>query len=403
MSDERLQTIQRLQFSDKPAAESALLDFVRETFPDLGAEAVDLRPKAVSLNSFNGLLTVRGGRQLFFKTHVEPGSVIGEYYNASLLAEAGYPIIQPVYSSTEYGKQLLIYEVIDAPSVFDVAREIELGLRDSEHLRALGKAQKEADRTLMDIYRRTLAEQSAEDSARAPIHQLFYHRLGGRYASFYAESGQPFALPGAEMAWSDLLRRRWVINGNAYQGTLEEAIERARHVLNPAQACWSVVGHGDAHNGNVFYTSGGLVYFDPAFGGRHNVLLDIVKPLFHNVYATWMYHPAEVAAKLHITWEDDGTTIRVQHNYEPSQVRKMFLLTKYTEVLLPLLRLVRPEGWRETLKLALMCCPLLTMNLADRARFPPEIGLLGLSYVVEMGLTPDGPPADLNRLLAAVG
>jgi len=56
---------------------------------------VELRPLAVSLNSFNGFLTLRDGSKLFYKTHVEPGSVIDEYYNTTLLAEAGYPIIKP--------------------------------------------------------------------------------------------------------------------------------------------------------------------------------------------------------------------------------------------------------------------------------------------------------------------
>src|SRR5258707_14685184 len=125
--DSRLQRIQALQFRDKAAAERLLLDFVRETFPQLDVIAVELRPLAVSLNSFNGFLTLRDGSRLFYKTHVEPGSVIDEYYNSTLLAEAGYPVVQPRYTSTEYGKQFLIYDVIESPSVFDVGREIELG------------------------------------------------------------------------------------------------------------------------------------------------------------------------------------------------------------------------------------------------------------------------------------
>jgi hypothetical protein len=44
-----------------------------------------------------------------------------------------------------------------------------------------------------------------------------------------------------------------------------------------------------------------------------------------------------------------------------------------------------PDRWREQLKAALLCCPLLTMNLTDATRFPPEIALLGLAYAVEMG------------------
>jgi len=48
---------------------------------------VELRPLAVSLNSFNGFLTLANGGRLFFKTR-GPGSVIGEYYNSKLLADA---------------------------------------------------------------------------------------------------------------------------------------------------------------------------------------------------------------------------------------------------------------------------------------------------------------------------
>src|SRR5258707_10041489 len=128
-SDSRLQHIQQLQYTDRAAAEALLLAFIREVFPALDVIGVELRPLAVSLNSFNGFLTLRDGSRLFYKTHVEPGSVIDEYYNSTLLAEAGYPVIQPRFASTEYGKQFLIYDVITSPSVFDVARAIELNGR----------------------------------------------------------------------------------------------------------------------------------------------------------------------------------------------------------------------------------------------------------------------------------
>src|SRR6185436_13644998 len=226
---------------------------------------------------------------LFYKTHVEPGSVIHEYYNTSLLADAGYPIIRPVYASTEYGKQFLIYDVIESPSVFDVAHAIDRGERDD--LPALTEAQNRADDDLLKIYLRTLEMQSAEEAGKAAVHQLFYHRLGARYSQFY--EGKNIRLPGTQLSWDTLLERKWTINGIEYGGTLGEAIERARQEIRPQQAGWSVIGHGDAHNGNVFFTPEGLVYFDPAFGGRHHPLLDLTKPLFHNVFATWMYHPNE--------------------------------------------------------------------------------------------------------------
>jgi hypothetical protein len=399
-NDDLLQRIQALQFQDKAAAEALLLEFVRQTFPDLNASAVELRPLAVSLNSFNGFLTLADGRRLFFKTHVEPGSVIHEYYNSKLLADAGYPVIQPVYSSTEYGKQLLIYDVIESPSVFDVARAIERGERDD--LAALTEAQHRADADLLQIYLSTFEMQPAEEAAKAAVHQLFYHRLGTRYEQFYA--GKTLDLPGACLAWDELLRRKWIVNGNTSDTTLSEAIGTAGNLLNlekiaaqlKLDSFGSVVGHGDAHNGNVFFIPEGLMYFDPAFGGRHHPLMDLAKPLFHNVFATWMYHPQEVATTLNLDWRDDGTTITVEHDYRPSACRRMFFESKIELVFKPLLDELRKRGdpffalkiWKSYLKSALMCCPLLTMNLADSNRFPPTITLLGLCYTVEMGIYP---------------
>src|SRR5689334_7258442 len=99
MTDDILYHIQTLQFHDKLAAEQLLATFIRDMF-SLPVKSVELRPLAVSLNSFNGFLTLDDGKKLFFKTHAEPDNVITEYYNAQRLADAGYPVIQPIFSST---------------------------------------------------------------------------------------------------------------------------------------------------------------------------------------------------------------------------------------------------------------------------------------------------------------
>jgi hypothetical protein len=395
-SDSQLRHIQALQFTDKAAAEALLLTLLAQIFPQLAVSAVELRPLAVSLNSFNGYLSTADGRRYFFKTHVEPESIIGEYYNSNLLLEAGYPVIRPLLASTEYGRQMLIYDLISAPSVFDVARQLEqanVAATDLDFL-ALTSAQNQADDLLWGYYQQTLTWQAAESAAVAPVHQLFHHRLEGRYQTFYAD--KEFSLPdGQTLLWEDLLKYRWNINGVDYP-PLGQQIALARQVLTPAQQGWAVVGHGDAHNGNVFFTSEGLRYFDPAFGGKHHPLLDLTKPLFHNVNATWMYHPAEVAANLQISLHNDGHSLHVTHNYRPSPVRQMFWQSKLTRVYRPLLALLKKQQHPHDLAdpvaylgSALLCCPLLTLNLADRARFPAEIGLLGLCWAASVGHHPD--------------
>lgn len=409
MSD-LLQKIRDLQHSDKSSAEALLLSFMRENLP-FDVTQVELTPLAVSLNSFNGFMTLSDGKRRFFKTHTETDTIIDEYYNAEMLAQAGYPVIQPIFKLTEPSKQMLIYEVIDDESVFDVAWKIETSA-DDDALGPLTTAQNRADKALLEFYRETLIEQQeAEAVAKAPIHQLFYHRLtGGRLDRFYG-NGQKITLPTGEHQLVDVRQVQWTINGQVYAVTLDDLIERAKRLLYPTQAGPAIVGHGDAHNGNVFFQRAAqppsLLYFDPAFAGHHHPLLDLVKPLFHNVFAMWMYFPQEKQASTTISLNATEGRWNVAYEYDLPQVRQMFLRSKVEHTLKPILIDLRERGllrpdWRAYLKAALFCCPFLTMNLAETGRFPADIALLGLAMSVEMGAESDNQRSLIDRMLDEV-
>lgn len=405
MTNTILQHIQTLQFKDKQAAEALLLSFIHDIF-DLDVELVELRPLAVSLNSFNGFLTLSNGSRLFFKTHTEPDNVIGEYYNAAILAKAGYPVIQPIYSSTEADKHLLVYEIIESPSVFDVAWEIENN--KNTLFAVLTLAQNNADDDLLRLYINTLDWQTAENAENAPVHQLFYHRLArGRLARFY-NPNQPINLPQKLSSMREVCSIKWQINGSFYRETLSDIIAKSIQLLAPGQAGPSIIGHGDAHNGNVFFhEQRSLLYFDPAFAGRHHPLLDLTKPLFHNVFAMWMYFPQEKQTKTTISLKINGDVWEVTHNYTLHPVRRMFLESKVKRVLIPALAELKNKGWldpnwRSFLKASLFCCPFLTMNLTDSSRFTPEISLLGLAMAVEMGAESTGERSLIDQILDEV-
>ncbi len=392
-----LQQIQHLQFTQKAEAERLLLDFINAVFP-LQVIACELRPQVISLNSFNGFITLVDGTRKFFKTHTEQDNVIDEYYNAGLLADAGYPVIQPIHSSTTAGQHLLIYDVIQSPSVFEVAWQLE-HTDDPATLTALTQAQNAADDELFRIYQATFAGQTADQAGQAPIHQLFYHRLvGGRLKRFYEQEGA-FVLPDGTHTLQQVRAVRWSINGQVYHDSLNEIIKRAVYLLQPEQAAISVIGHGDAHNGNVFFQhaepdagrdASSLLYFDPAFAGRHHPLLDLVKPIFHNVFAMWMYYPHEKRQTTPIRFNPSDDVWMLEYDYALHPVRQMFLHSKVERTLTPTIIALAESGqlrpdWRAYIKAALFCCPFLTLNLADSNRFPPEVSLLGLAMAVEMG------------------
>ena len=405
-----LATIQHLQFSEREKAERLLQRwFVRHM--NLRTESVTLTPKPVSLNSFNGFYRA-DGQDYFFKTHVEEQASIQEYYHAELLHQAGYNIVMPLRTLHEEGRQMVIYPVVRWPVMFDLIRAIETGNADKVTIEMLAAAERGECERLLDIYQSTRASSTAGEHAQAPIHQLFWHRLvGGRLKSFYEgknvllptrpqgdRKGSPLPYTGGRepleesgLPFDELLGCRWVINGVAHRSTLGDLVERAKVVLNPARAAMTVLGHGDAHFGNVFLEHHSrYLYFDPAFAGRHTPLLDVVKPLFHNVFATWMYFPREIARTLQLSAIVRDGTLYIEHNYTLTPVRRAILQTKVEYLLTPLIAWLRaegglPEDWLEMMHLALMCCPLLTINLIDGERLPPTVSWLGLSLAVQIG------------------
>jgi phosphoglycolate phosphatase-like HAD superfamily hydrolase len=389
-----LATIQKMQFTEREKAERLLQRWFARHMK-LKTESVTLTPKAVSLNSFNGFYR-SGGKEYFFKTHIEEQGILEEYYNAEQLHQAGYNIVRPLRTMHEGGQQMVIYPVVHWPVMFDLMRAVEIGNAEEGTLEILVSAEKQECVRLLDIYQSTFAQSTAEEHAGAPIHQLFWHRLtGGRYKSFY--KGKLVQYPQGKhtqeegIPFNELLEFRWVINGISQRKTLGELVERAKVVLNPAQAALTIIGHGDAHFGNVFLENQNrFLYFDPAFAGRHSPLLDVIKPLFHNVFATWMYFPSDIAQDLQLTVSRRDLTITVEHNFTLTPVRQAILRTKVEHLLRPLILELRARDaltphWEEIIRLALMCCPLLTINLLDGEHIPLSISWLGLLLAVQTG------------------
>jgi hypothetical protein len=384
---------------NRPAAAAILIPFLKET---LGLEVshADLNADGYSLNSVNGILTLRTPYQdhdrLFFKFHQEEDEAKGvaEYYNSKLLEDAGWPVDVPVAARTFPGEAILLYTVRADARLADACRSAENG---DPHLVAL---QRNLDRHVAHSYLDTLHLAPRAEAAAESLHQLFFHRLvdegtthpGGRLRSFYLDA--EFTFPGLDrpLPWSELSTLRWRINGHLYEKTLGELFTEAIQVLDPAHLpdpCPAVLGHGDAHNANVWLEPDRLVTFDPAFAGSHlPALLAEIKPTFHNILAhpDWLYHPEE--CNVQATARLANGTLEVTHNWTLPPLRQEFLETKEQEIWKPLLQQVAPNhpNWQQTIRLALFCCPTLVLNLtAGAARHNPTTSLLGLSIALTCG------------------
>jgi hypothetical protein len=73
-----------------------------------------------------------------------------------------------------------------------------------------------------------------------------------------------------------------------------------------------------------------------------------------------------------------------------SAIRQAIWETKIEYLLKPLLVLLRehqalPPDWFDVWRLAMLCCPLLTVNLLDAERRPASICWLGLTQAIQIG------------------
>jgi Ser/Thr protein kinase RdoA (MazF antagonist) len=394
---------------DWAAAGQVVAELVRETF-GLDATSATLNRDRYSLNSLNGIVATAEGTEYFFKFHQEEGEgdTVAEYYRAETLREAGYPVDVPVYASREVGRQILLYGRRRDRRFADLCRAAELG--EIADMAPLVAAQEHLDRLIGERYLATLHRASGPEIAAEPIHRLFHarlvdpeapERLGGRARRFYV--GQSFAFPGVTVDWSDIAHRRWRINGVAYRLTLAALFEESRHILAPARLAGpAVVAHGDAHNANVWYEEAPgaaprLVFFDPAFAGRHvPALLAEIKATFHNIFAHpfWLYDAPLAAERYRAVVRPDGDDIVVEHDWRLSDLRAALLDSKARAVWRPLLAALKrrgqlPQDWRRVLRCALFCCPTLVMNLrAGGGAQNPVSSAIGLSVAVMAGSEP---------------
>jgi hypothetical protein len=406
------------------AAEAVIGRLIAGTF-GLPVVAVEINRDRYSLNSLNGFVATNDGRGFFFKFHQEEGETdtVGEYYRAEVLREAGFPVDMPLHVSGEVGRQILLYRRRSDPRLADLCRAVELGDAGAE-APPLVEAQRTLDRLISERYLATLHATTPAQVAAESIDRLFHARLvdpgtdgtlGGRARRFYVD--QEFRFPGASLPWRDLADKRWRINGVGYRHTLRELFEESRARLQPERlaAHGAVVAHGDAHNANIWVeVTGGtkqLVFFDPAFAGRHiPALLAEVKATFHNIFAhpLWLYDAPIADRRFNAAVAVAGDVVEVTTDWRLSPLRTSFLESKAQLVWRPLLAELAARGWlptdwRRILRCALFCCPTLVMDLraGGAADHTPITSAIGLSVAIMMGSEPDAADA-LLRMLDAI-
>lgn len=407
MSD--LFAISQLAKTDTAAAEKQLFTFVKKSFPELALKSIHIKKSEVSLNSVHGFLHTFD-HEYFFKFHTEENETktLGknEYYQSKELTAAGLPLINPLWQKTEPGNQFLIYEKIEAPTAFELFRELEIRyFPNQQYDLALKEKLLQAESHLLETQWRVakahLQWQERTAVKDSILHQLFFWRLVSpnntlpRSTLFYENA--VIDLAQKSISFAELKKKKWIINGIEYTESLEEVIQKAMQLLDPEkeEETAMTLGHGDDHNGNKFFIQDQFFLFDPAFAGLQPTLLSFVKATIHNTFLHpfWLYEPEKLEQHLELSYAITADSIQISHNWDLAEVSpiRLDILNLYKEkIWKPLLKELTqknmlPAYWKEYLRAAFFCCPFLVYNLTDSNKYSPVASLLALSKCIELG------------------
>lgn len=123
------------------------------------------------------------------------------------------------------------------------------------------------------------------------------HQLSGRVEAFYESSN--IQLPFLTLPWKDLIKKKWIVDGVAYQESLRDLIEMARTCLDPTNTRLISICHGDWHDMNIHVKKSDdhleeFVLLDCELAGENCVLGDAMVYLVYEAiqgdYLTPKYH-----------------------------------------------------------------------------------------------------------------
>ncbi len=387
-----------------PKRKAALFKiYIERAFPKVEVLNVEPTNTAAALYSVSGIVQLRwpNGKiqEVFGKIHIEantgslnPLGAANEYANAQLLAEANWPILQPLSKSNNPDYPLLLYPVQKEPALFD-----KLEASHTTGIVNITNAELEdLDQYNLKIGQREVESIKAgtiDEAINAPVQNLFLSRIkeGGRIDQWYKDDTS-FDLPGLEKAlsWKELLNMNWQINNHTFDITLQNIIDQARKNLSfeKEQKVFLTISHGDDHSGNVRLTKPPQV-FDPAFAGWNPASMDL-KALGHTGFlpmAAMYYYPKG----LEWTYKQDDQILIVTNNMTylpgyPVQEQLAKQIIDYRTI--PLLSAIKSKKKDISadilrIKSGLAVCALLTVNIAKLLTEPDgrAIGLLPIALM----------------------
>ncbi len=178
-----------------------------------------------------------------------------------------------------FGLEWALYEYIEGDLMIEKFIDSELRCKYKEFC-ILERDKEELLRKLHN-HRRLI---TFKDYMASKTNLLFYDRINGeRYKTFYL---------GSQNDLTSCFNKKISVNGYSFPQTIEEVFEQIRKKYNYKNNNLSlnaILGHGDAHHGNII-VNGKIQFIDNEYAGYMPPFMELAKPYYNDFLGTLFFH-----------------------------------------------------------------------------------------------------------------
>lgn len=202
-----------------------------------------------------------------------------------------------------FGYEWILYEYIHG----HLMSEVFLMTEDNKKLTDFFELEKQKELLLNKLHSKDTNMMNYADYIKCKSNELFRDRfLGKRYKEFYKNKTNNV---------SSLFDRTLFVNEKLLNLTANQVFNniRKKYKAEHHNKIKSIMGHGDAHHGNIIINNG-IWFIDNEYAGYITPFMELAKPYYNDFLGTLFFHHNEILNKyFNITdYKDNGKKIHLK-------------------------------------------------------------------------------------------
>lgn len=265
--------------------DKALKNSVKEITKSLGCEVIGIeRVVKIYGSNANSFILKTLDKNNRLKNYFLKFSRIDHIENelkGDLLLKNHLPTPKVILSSKrkDYGMEWALFEYLEGRLMSELFLDAELKNKTQEFI----ELEKEKERLLKEIHK-IKKDISTKNYLSSKTNSLFYKRINGeRFDLFYKDSPNNI---------SKYFDKKIILNGTPFEQSINDIftqIKKKYKSLNKDKSLPGILGHGDAHHGNII-VNGKIYFIDNEYAGYMPAFMELAKPYYNDLLGTLLFH-----------------------------------------------------------------------------------------------------------------